>query len=320
MMEIVHGIFIGYCLKQNKQIIKALPKQLWGFFLYAIGIIRKTKQKEYFFTFLSYLSNIEELIPRFVKAHQNRIKEWYQKRKTSEDIILTAEPEFLVKPFFERGIEVIGSRVNKKTGEYKGFYCQGKEKRIRLERQIKDMEIEELYLVGNYRDEALAKQAEKCFILEKEEIIPWEEYTMPLKKIIKKTFVSKTFFSFAIIGIIDTIISIGTSWLLSVIINANIAFMGGYILSISVGYLLNTIFVYKNRLNIHKYIKFCMSYIPNFIIQNVVVLLTYNILDIPNVVAYVIAALIGFPLTYLFVNLFAFGKINKEREMEYKQK
>ena len=82
----------------------------------------------------------------------------------------------------------------------------------------------------------------------------------------------------------------------------------GYVTSLTIAYLLNSKITFRERLSWLKYIKFCISYIPNFIIQNVVVLLVYNILGLHKLIAFALAALIGVPVTFLIMKFFAFAK------------
>ena len=54
--------------------------------------------------------------------------------------------------------------------------------------------------------------------------------------------------------------------------------------------------------------KFAISYIPNYVIQNVIVFLFYNQLGFPSLAAFILAAVLGVPITFLAVKLFAFGR------------
>jgi len=114
---------------------------------------------------------------------------------------------------------------------------------------------------------------------------------------------------FLIIGVINTINGIGFAYLYSLIIkNVNLAFIVGYLTSLTIAYLLNSFLTFKERLNLKKFIKFCISYIPNFLIQNTFVILFYNILNWEKLIVYSLAAIIGIPVTFLLLKLFAFKK------------
>ena len=122
-------------------------------------------------------------------------------------------------------------------------------------------------------------------------------------------FFNKKFILFILVGCINTFNGIVLSFLYSLIIkDANIAFVVGYITSLSISYLLNSFITFKENLDLKKYIKFCISYIPNFLIQNIIVIIVYNTLNWHKLIAYSLAAIIGLPVTFLLMNVFAFKK------------
>jgi putative flippase GtrA len=135
----------------------------------------------------------------------------------------------------------------------------------------------------------------------------------------KELFWTRDFLLFIIIGIINTLDCILFSMIyLEFIKDTQISFIPGYITSLTVAYLLNSLIIFKEKLNLGKYIKFCISYIPNFIIQNIVVFAVYYIItvdlviflniNIRSLIAYSIAAVLGIPITFICVKIFAFGK------------
>ncbi len=128
-------------------------------------------------------------------------------------------------------------------------------------------------------------------------------------KKIKETFMNREFIIFLIIGCINTFNGTVISYLYSLIIpDVNVSFVCGYLTSLFIAYLLNTIFNFKEKLNLTKMIKFMISYIPNFIIQNAVVFLLYNVLSVHELISFAVAAVVGIPITFVLVKLFAFGK------------
>ncbi|MCS6131492.1 GtrA family protein [Clostridium botulinum] len=122
----------------------------------------------------------------------------------------------------------------------------------------------------------------------------------------KDTFLSKQFFIFVTIGIINTFIGVVFSYIFSSFLNENLAFIVGYICGLLVSYLLNSFFTFRENLDLNKFIKFSISYIPNFIIQNIVVLIVFNVMGLHKLIAYVLAAIIGVPVTFVLMKFFAF--------------
>ncbi|KLE17111.1 GtrA family protein [Clostridium sp. C8] len=123
---------------------------------------------------------------------------------------------------------------------------------------------------------------------------------------VKNIFINKEFILFIIIGVINTFNGIVFSFIYSSLLNENLAFVLGYISGLIVSYILNSYITFKEKLSITKFLKFGISYIPNFIIQNIVVIITFNILELHKLVAYCLAAVIGIPVTFVLLKFFAF--------------
>ncbi len=124
----------------------------------------------------------------------------------------------------------------------------------------------------------------------------------------KEVFFSKQFIMFVIIGVINTFNGVVFSYIYSSFFNENIAFIFGYISGLIISYILNSYVTFKEKLELNKFIKFAVSYIPNFIIQNIVVLIVFNMMGIHKLIAYGLAAVIGVPITFIFMKFFAFKK------------
>lgn len=124
----------------------------------------------------------------------------------------------------------------------------------------------------------------------------------------KNTFFTKQFILFLIIGVINTFAGTMFSYIYSTFLNENLAFAAGYITGILISYILNSFITFKESLNFNKFIKFSVSCIPNFIIQNIVVIVVFNILGLNKLIAYMLAAIIGVPVTFILMKFFAFNK------------
>ncbi|CUU48079.1 MULTISPECIES: GtrA family protein [Clostridium] len=124
----------------------------------------------------------------------------------------------------------------------------------------------------------------------------------------KNTFYTKEFVTFLIIGLINTFNGTVFSYIYSSFLNENIAFIVGYISGLIISYLLNSLITFKEKLQLNKFIKFAISYIPNFIIQNIVVVIVFNFMGLNKLIAYLLAAIIGVPITFILMKFFAFSK------------
>lgn len=301
--------FIKYLIKKHPATLLNMPKTVWAYLLYIAGIHSKTKFKETMYGMFKYVRDIDKDLEDFWKFHKKNIKSWYMEQKRDDDLIISASPEFLLEPVCnELGIDLIASVVDKKSGEYTGENCHGEEKVKRMYEKVSDASVEEFYS-DSLSDTPLAEEAERAFLVDGDKRISWEGYVPGSKDKFREMFLSGEFLMFLIIGVINTVNGVLFSWLYSRIIpDANISFCAGYITATVISYLLNSIFTFKERLSVIRYIKFIISYIPNFIVQNVVVMIVYNMLNLHELIAYVIAAVVGVPLTFLIMKIFAFKK------------
>lgn len=125
---------------------------------------------------------------------------------------------------------------------------------------------------------------------------------------IKNLFLKKDFILFVAIGGMNTLTSIVVSYLISGWFNPNVSYVIGYVVGFLVSYLLNSRFTFCEKLGWDKLVKYAVATIPNFLIQNGVVILCYNILGWHKLIAYVLAAAIGVPVTFLLQKFFTFRK------------
>lgn len=166
--------FYFYCIKRRPVLLLYLPKQLWGAVLYVIKVIPKTRFKEYFFSFLRGIPNVEEMLKTFWECHFDRIEGWYRVKCSPEDLVISASPEFLLAPACQMlGIRPpIASQVDPKTGKYTGENCKGREKVRRYRAAFGETTIAEFYS-DSFSDSPLAEIAEKSFLVKSGEITLW---------------------------------------------------------------------------------------------------------------------------------------------------
>lgn len=302
--------FYFYCIKRQPSLLKYLPKQGFAFIKYLFGFLDKTHFKEKFFEVFKGIKNIDSYISDFWIKNKYKIKKWYKSTHFDSDVVISASPEFLLEPIcLELKIaKLMASKVDKETGHYTGENCYGEEKVKRFYKAFPKEKIDTFYS-DSLSDTPLKEIAKDAYIVQKEKLIKWDDYKPSLVSKLKHTFLSLQFIMFLIIGIINTINGIGFAYLYSLIIkNVNIAFIVGYLTSLTIAYILNSLLTFKEKLNLKKFIKFCISYIPNFLIQNVFVILFYNILNWEKLLVYCLAAIIGIPVTFLLLKIFAFKK------------
>lgn len=301
--------FYVYCLKKYPMTACYLPSQIGSALLYGLGVHSKVRFKETFYSFLCSLQNVDDVIDEFWASHEGKIKDWYLKQRHNSDLIISASPEFLLKPLGERlGGTILASKVNKTTGLYEGENCYGPDKVERLNREVKNWVIEEFYS-DSLSDAPLALLAERSFLVDGDELIPWQDYHPAGFQKAKGLLATKEFLGFLIIGTINALNGVLFAYLFSLLLNVNTAFMAGYVMSLSLSYLLNSCLTFKEAVTWPKYFKFCFSYLPNFLIQNLIVIIFFNLCGLPELLVYSLAALIGVPITFILIKNFAFRSV-----------
>lgn len=166
--------FYLFALKKKPGLLRYLPKQMWGAILYVMKRIGKTEFKEYFYSFLSGMDG-EKLLDDFWKQNRDKIGRWYLDRQQPDDMIISASPEFLLKPICESlGIRcLIASKVDIRSGKYTGRNCRGKEKVLRLAQEYHISHIDQFYSDSN-SDLPLAQMADHAYLVKKGIVSEWK--------------------------------------------------------------------------------------------------------------------------------------------------
>lgn len=136
-----------------------------------------------------------------------------------------------------------------------------------------------------------------------------------------KQFFSVAFFTFVAVGVVNTLSTAVISSLLDMIVDTffeasgteiitklRLTFVIGYLLSMLISFFLNCRFTFREKPTLAKLIRFPVSYIPNFVIQYVTVWFFTSIVPIHPTVSYLIAAIIGIPVTFVTMKIFVFRK------------
>ena len=104
------------------------------------------------------------------------MKTFYLKQKQSNDIIISASPNFLLAPICNK-LKIkylIASQVDKFSGKYIGLNCYGEEKVKRFEKVFSLNCIDNFYS-DSLSDTPIAKYAKHAFLVSKNSIINWKE-------------------------------------------------------------------------------------------------------------------------------------------------
>ncbi len=139
--------FYKFCIHKKKKNIWNVFPVIGNYCLYFFKIRTKTQVKEVFFQFLKDMDSIEDLVEEFWQENQNKIKKFYKKKNHKQDIIISASPEFLLKPICKqlKVKDLIASKVDSKTGKFLEDNCKGEEKVKRLYQKYPKAEVMEVY-------------------------------------------------------------------------------------------------------------------------------------------------------------------------------
>ena len=165
-----------FLLKRYPKLIAFFPKQMLGIVKYKLHLSSKEEMKEMYFSFLKGVRTDKTFVDDFWKQNQNKIKEWYLKQKRKDDVIISASPEFLLKPICDiLGIDnLIATKVELSSGKFLSKNCQGVEKVVRFKESFSEAEIEAFYS-DSKSDIYMAKLATKAFRVKKNSIMDWEQ-------------------------------------------------------------------------------------------------------------------------------------------------
>ncbi|MEG1009348.1 MAG: haloacid dehalogenase-like hydrolase [Clostridia bacterium] len=160
--------FYLFCLKNDLNILKYLPFQIYGAFLYYAKFKNKEYFKENFFSFLKNYKNIDDVIIEFWNINENKIKYNLLNKSKNSSVVISASPYFLLKYISEKiGINtLIATDVDKTNGKFMGENCYGKEKLQRFKNIFKDLEIENFYS-DSKSDKYLANIAKNAYLNQK---------------------------------------------------------------------------------------------------------------------------------------------------------
>ncbi len=165
--------FYRFCAKQYPSVWLALPKQVLAVVGMKLGLLSRDAAKELAFSYLNRVPDISATLALFWDSHRKNLKSWYLNQKKPDDVIISASPEFVLKPICdELNIRLIGTCVNPQTGKFQGPNCRGKEKVVRFYAEYPNAVIDDFYS-DSAVDTPLAKLAKSAFLVKDDSISEW---------------------------------------------------------------------------------------------------------------------------------------------------
>ena len=166
--------FILWSVRRKPSLVLSLFSCGLPYLAYITKNGSKTHFKERMYSFLQKIDDIDRETELFWDEHMGNIKDWYKNQHRDDDVIISASPEFLLKPICRRlNIRnLIASVVDKNTGFYSGINCFGAEKVRRFYKEYGG-EIENFYS-DSRSDEPLALIADNAYLVDGDKITPWD--------------------------------------------------------------------------------------------------------------------------------------------------
>ena len=168
--------FVMYCLRHfPRAVLCALPGTCVIGFAKLVGIAETRDLKEKVFSFLPRLDDVERIVSEFWAENQKRIEPWYLAQKRNDDLIISASPEFLLRPVAEKlGFSLLATPMEPYTGHIAGWNCHDTEKVRRFREAFPDAEVENFYS-DSLSDAPLANLAKHAYLVKKGSLEPWPE-------------------------------------------------------------------------------------------------------------------------------------------------
>lgn len=167
--------FVGFCFLRYPRLWLDIPGQLGNAILFALKLRKKQAFKERLLSLVTRIGDPETAVARFWEKNYGRVKGFYAETRRADDVVISASPEFLIRPACERlGVScMMGSPVDMRTGRYHGTNCHGEEKVRRFREKFGDAQIDDFYS-DSHSDDPLARIAKRAIMVKGDQLLPWE--------------------------------------------------------------------------------------------------------------------------------------------------
>ena len=132
-----------------------------------------SNMKEQLFSVLRYIPEPAELVKCYWNSNLCSIQEWYPEQRRDDDIIISASPDFIVRPMAEKlGVRLIATPMDIFSGNIHGANCKGEEKLRRFRLEFPGEHIDEFYS-DSVSDTPMALEADRAFIVKNGKVFNW---------------------------------------------------------------------------------------------------------------------------------------------------
>ncbi len=165
--------FYLYCMRRYpRHVLPTVFKSLVMAIRYHRGRIDTKRLKEQLFSFLPAIDAEREAMS-FWQTHKEGVGRWYLEQKRDDDVILSASPEFLLRPIAdELKVALIATPMDPATGKINGLNCHDAEKVRRFYESYPGAHTERFYS-DSLSDTPMAGIADQAFLVKKGKLSPW---------------------------------------------------------------------------------------------------------------------------------------------------
>lgn len=170
-------LFCAWALRR-KECRRLLPGELANLFAYLAGKKDFISFKSGLFAFMRVLP--DDAVERFWDKNIGRIKSFYFSIMREDDVIITASPQFLVAEAVRRlgPMRVIGTDMDRHTGEIRGLNCKREEKINRFH-AVYPGAVPDAFYSDSMSDEPMARISRTAFMVKGEMVGLWPTVKKP---------------------------------------------------------------------------------------------------------------------------------------------
>ena len=169
--------FVMYCLRHyTRAVSRALPGTAWAGLRRLLNRTNTRELKENVFSFLRRIDNIDQVVDEFWAENSDKIATWYLEQRREDDLIISASPEFLLRPIADKlGVKLIATRMDSHTGKIIGDNCHDTEKVCRVLKGYPGQTPDAFYS-DSLSDSPMAWFSRNAFlVINENERVPWPE-------------------------------------------------------------------------------------------------------------------------------------------------
>lgn len=299
--------FYRFCLRRQPRLLCSLPHAVWCALCACFGARPWDDVWAQLYASLLGLSDAPRLAEQFwSEARRARLNPAYLERQAQGDLLLSRAPEYLFAPLKQSlGMSILGAHWDL----HGGFHAnrEGAERLRRIRALAPEQELT-LFWGSRLTDHALAMKALRRYYVRGKRRQDWDRFVEREGRRwgFMRQWISPEFFRFWCVGWLN----MAAAWLLEAfwgfMLPADLGFSVGYGMSLLVSFTLNSTITFHRKLTFHRLLLYILSYVPNFAVQFMTVLLLHNLLHWPYLLVCFLAAVVGTPVTFLCLKFFAF--------------